>query len=120
MTASVNVARLIERLRNDRFETDPGSRGETDLAYRRGWNAAVGHVETVIVPFLLAEQKVTDGLDELRDTSPLDMVQRIAIKKTLETHDGNIARTAKQLGVKRQSLQRMMTRLGLRKRAVTE
>lgn len=58
---SVSVARLIERLRNDTFETDPGARGETDLAYRRGWNAAVRH--------LIACARIEAGLAEIEEVT---------------------------------------------------
>jgi hypothetical protein len=60
---------LTRALRNDRFETDPGSRGETDLAYRRGWNAASEHVETVILKRCLAELAVMRGLGELEEVT---------------------------------------------------
>lgn len=66
-TQTVSVARLIERLRNDVFEVDPGSRGETDLAYRRGWNSAMEHVETEVIKYLVALARVTDGLQELEE-----------------------------------------------------
>jgi transcriptional regulator with GAF, ATPase, and Fis domain len=49
-----------------------------------------------------------------RGTNALDDLQREAIRQALADHNGNIARAAKQLGLKRQSLQRKMTRLGLR------
>lgn len=65
----VSVARLIERIRNDTFETNPGSRGETDLAYRRGHNAAMNHVETAIIPYLIACARIDACLDELEEAT---------------------------------------------------
>jgi hypothetical protein len=44
----------------------------------------------------------------------LDELERAAITQVLADCEGNIAKTAKLLGIKRQSLQRKMTRLGLR------
>jgi hypothetical protein len=60
---------LKRELRNDRFETDPGSRGEADLAYRRGWNAAVEHVESAILKRVGAELAVLGGLQEIEEAT---------------------------------------------------
>jgi hypothetical protein len=65
----IAVKRLVAWLRNDMFEVDSASRGETDLAYRRGWNAAMHHVETAIVPRVKAEQRVDDCLTELAEAA---------------------------------------------------
>jgi hypothetical protein len=56
----IEVQRLIHWLRNDVFDTLPGNRTEADLASRRGHNAAMRHVETVIIPRCLAEQSKCD------------------------------------------------------------
>jgi hypothetical protein len=61
----IDAQRLIAWLRNDTFEVDSASRGETDLAYRRGWNACAHHVETVVIPRVQAEQRINDCLTEL-------------------------------------------------------
>lgn len=56
MSALISVDALLERLRNDRFETD-ANYSDDEKAKRRSWNAAMHHVETVIVPYLQATQK---------------------------------------------------------------
>lgn len=66
MSDRIEVQRLIHWLRNDRYEVDSKSRGEADLAYRRAWNQVSEHVENVIVPRVIAEQRISDCLDELQ------------------------------------------------------
>jgi DNA-binding NtrC family response regulator len=44
---------------------------------------------------------------------PLDDVERIAIEKALQRHDGNIAQAATALGVSRPALYRRMSKYGL-------
>jgi DNA-binding NtrC family response regulator len=44
---------------------------------------------------------------------PLDDVERIAIEKALQRHDGNIAQAAAALGVSRPALYRRMSKYGL-------
>lgn len=57
MSDVIEVQRLIHWLRNDVFETVPGNRTEADLASRRGHNSAMRHVEEVIIPRCLKEQR---------------------------------------------------------------
>lgn len=109
---------LTRELRSDRFAVDDASRADADTTYRQAWNAALEHVETVIIPRCLAEQRVHAGLAELRDANAklrdanaFDMSQRDLIDQALTVSGGNVAMAARQLGVKRQSLQRMLKRL---------
>lgn len=64
---SVSATRLVEWLRNDRFEVNEGSRAETDLAYRHGWNAHAEHLLSDVIPRLLSEQRIDKALAELEE-----------------------------------------------------
>ena len=62
----MTVDQLIARLERDRFaidNTDP-----LDVAYRRGFNAAMAHVIGIV-----RGERVTSALRELRDAPAVDM-----------------------------------------------
>lgn len=65
----IDSNKLRDRLANDVFNEDEVSHGEDPALSRqsrRSWNACAWHVANTIIPQLEAEQRINDGLVELR------------------------------------------------------
>jgi DNA-binding NtrC family response regulator len=59
---------------------------------------------------VLADLPFTEARDEA-----VSAFERAFLSAALERHGGNLSRTARALGLHRQSLQKMLTRLGVRR-----
>lgn len=72
---TISVRRLVERLRRDRYCLEK----HASDTYAKGWTHASEHVERVIVPWLVQQERVERGLAELRDAPAMDLRLRQAL-----------------------------------------
>jgi DNA-binding NtrC family response regulator len=117
------LRRYSQKYNSDVGEIDPAA---MELMTRHRWPGNIRELQHVIERAVImsrssvltapdltltADAGVPNGME--MDDYNLERIERLAIEKALDKHDGNVSRAARELGLTRASLYRRMRRYGI-------